>query len=357
MTAPDQMSTFAEHVDMLLRGGSISILLLLVAHLLCKMKAGPIICTGLVFCVTGVFEAIVNAPAFVTLYPLPPLAMLTMQQVHFIALWLFILSMFDDCFAWRPMHVAPAFVAVSLVLAASLLGGPLSAAARAGIALLDSVLLFQILLLAASDQASDLVDSRRAFRRALTFTVPPFSLFVIVASLINGGAPLTGMFCVIYAGVYFLLAIGFAFWLTSLDDELVLKPEGGAEIAADEEALSAADKLELDRVQKAMAGGLYLEAGLSIGSLGDILSIPEHRLRRLINRGLGYRNFAAFVNDHRIEEAKRRLADPGLAREQIIQHAFSLGYSSLAPFNRAFRERVGVSPTEFREQALSGIAA
>jgi AraC-like DNA-binding protein len=43
-----------------------------------------------------------------------------------------------------------------------------------------------------------------------------------------------------------------------------------------------------------------------------------------------------------------------MAREQIIQHAFSLGYASLAPFNRAFRERVGVSPTEYREGALAG---
>lgn len=357
MDAPDTMSALAGHIDMLLRGGTIAILLLLVAHLLFKMKAGPIICSGLVFCVTGVFEAIMHAPAFAALYPLSPFTMLAMQQVHFIALWLFILSMFDDCFTWRPMHVLPVLVAVPLVLAGSQADGPLSSAARAGIALLDSVLLFQILLLAASDQASDLVDSRRAFRRVLTFTVPPFSLFVIVASLINGDTPMTGMFYLVYAGVYFLLAIGFAFWLTELQDELVLKPEGGTEIAADEEALSAADKLELDRVQKAMAGGLYLEAGLSIGSLGATLSIPEHRLRRLINRGLGYRNFAAFVNDYRIEEAKRRLADPGLAREQIIQHAFSLGYSSLAPFNRAFRERVGVSPTEFRETALSGIAA
>ena len=54
-----------------------------------------------------------------------------------------------------------------------------------------------------------------------------------------------------------------------------------------------------------------------------------------------------------IEEAKRRLADPKMAREQIVSHAFSLGYASLAPFNRAFRERVGISPTEYREQVLS----
>ncbi len=44
MDAPDTMSALAGHIDMLLRGGTIAILLLLVAHLLFKMKAGPIIC-------------------------------------------------------------------------------------------------------------------------------------------------------------------------------------------------------------------------------------------------------------------------------------------------------------------------
>lgn len=354
MTAPATLSTLMEQIDLLLRGGTISILILLVAHLLFKTRAGPIICSGLVFCISGIFEAVVHAPAFMALYPLPTAALLAMQQVHFISLWLFILSMFDDCFSWKPLHAVPALVAVPLIAGASFSGEAVSALSRAGIALLDSVLLFQILRLAAMDQATDLVDARRAFRRVLTFTVPPFSLVVVVAGLVNGDAPVTGVFFIVYAGVYFLLGIGFTFWLTELQDELVLKPESGEEIAADETALSSADKLELDRVLAAMQGGLYLEAGLSIGSLGAALSIPEHRLRRLINRGLGYRNFAAFVNDYRIEEAKRRLADPELAREQIIQHAFSLGYSSLAPFNRAFRERVGVSPTEYRETALSG---
>jgi AraC-type DNA-binding domain-containing proteins len=358
MTAPETLSPLAAHLDTLLRGGTISILLLLVAHLLFHpKKSEPIIVTGLIFCVSGVFEAIFHAPAFIALQPLPTLVTLAIQQVHFISLWLFILSMFDDGFAWRPQQAAPPLVAAVLVAVASSAGETVATLARGGIALLDSILLFQILRLAAADQATDLVDSRRAFRRVLTFTVPPFSLLVVIASLVHEEILAEDMVCLLYAGVFFALGLGFTFWLTRLEADLVLKPEAGAEIAADEEALSAADKLELDRVLNAMAGGLYLEPGLSIGSLGDILKIPEHRLRRLINRGLGYRNFAAFVNDYRIEEAKRRLADPELAREQIIQHAFSLGYSSLAPFNRAFRERVGVSPTEYRETALAGLAA
>jgi AraC-like DNA-binding protein len=75
-------------------------------------------------------------------------------------------------------------------------------------------------------------------------------------------------------------------------------------------------------------------------------------VRRLIAKGLGYRNFAAFVNEHRIAEAKRILADPARAREQIASVAYGLGYASLPPFNKAFRQQTGVSPSEYREQEL-----
>jgi hypothetical protein len=41
------------------------------------------------------------------------------------------------------------------------------------------------------------------------------------------------------------------------------------------------------------------------------MGLPEYRLRRLINQGLGHGNFNAFVNHYRIEDAKTTLADPG----------------------------------------------
>ena len=80
--------------------------------------------------------------------------------------------------------------------------------------------------------------------------------------------------------------------------------------------------------------------------------MPEHRLRRLINDQLGYRNFAAFVNARRIEAAKQVLANPGEARRTIASIAFDLGFGSLGPFNRAFKEETGETPTEWRRRAM-----
>jgi AraC-like DNA-binding protein len=96
------------------------------------------------------------------------------------------------------------------------------------------------------------------------------------------------------------------------------------------------------------AGEAWRREGLTIGALAEAVGVPEHRLRRLINDHLGFRNFAAFVNVRRIEAAKALLADPAKARMTVAAIAYDLGFGSLGPFNRAFKEATGVTPTEYR---------
>ncbi|MBW3096379.1 helix-turn-helix domain-containing protein [Pseudohoeflea coraliihabitans] len=337
--------------DLMFRGGTVAILLLLIIHLT-RLPRSPVTIAGLLFCGTGIIEAMINIPASTVAMELPAWLAALLQQFHFVALWWFALALFDDHYRWRVATLWPLAVVLPLVAGFALGGERIGAAFGGALALFDAALLVLLIRLALTDSASDLVPARRTFRRALSFTVPPFTLLVIVLELVDIGGAAAELLCAGYAAVFFLLAVGFGFWLTSIKHAMVLRPTGTARTPADAE-LAAADRLELESVVAAMESGLYLEPGLTIGGLGERLEIPEHRLRRLINKGLGYRNFSAFVNDYRINEAKRRLADPQEAREQIVQHAFRLGYASLAPFNRAFRERVGISPREFREQALA----
>ncbi|WP_168727507.1 helix-turn-helix domain-containing protein [Sphingomonas aquatica] len=98
---------------------------------------------------------------------------------------------------------------------------------------------------------------------------------------------------------------------------------------------------------------LWQREGLTIGDLATAIGLPEHRLRRLINDELGHRNFASFVNQHRIAAARQILGDPATAARNIASIAFDLGFGSLGPFNRAFREATGVTPTEYRRLALA----
>lgn len=109
------------------------------------------------------------------------------------------------------------------------------------------------------------------------------------------------------------------------------------------------DQPLLDRLQALMDGEkLYRDPDLSVGTLAARAAIPEYILRRLINERLGYRNFAAYVNDFRLREIEARLRDPQLARRPILTLALEAGFGSIGPFNRAFRERYGITPTEFR---------
>jgi AraC-like DNA-binding protein len=94
----------------------------------------------------------------------------------------------------------------------------------------------------------------------------------------------------------------------------------------------------------------YLTPGLSIGHLAKRLAVPEYRLRALINKKLGYRNFNALLHDYRLRDVCQQLADPAKAHLPILTIALDVGYQSIAPFNQAFRVAMGCTPSAYRRQ-------
>lgn len=108
---------------------------------------------------------------------------------------------------------------------------------------------------------------------------------------------------------------------------------------------------ELARLMAERRG--YAQEGLSLASLAGQLGTPEYRLRRVINQGLGHRNFNAYVNGLRLAEAKRRLADPAERGLPVLTIALDVGFGSIGPFNRAFKADTGLTPTEFRQKQLA----
>jgi AraC-like DNA-binding protein len=93
---------------------------------------------------------------------------------------------------------------------------------------------------------------------------------------------------------------------------------------------------------------LYRQEGLTLATLAATLHLGEAALRSLINQQLGYRNFNDFLHHYRLEEAAARLAHEDLP---ILTIALECGYGSIGPFNRAFRQRFGMTPTEHRASA------
>lgn len=96
---------------------------------------------------------------------------------------------------------------------------------------------------------------------------------------------------------------------------------------------------------------IYRQAGLTVNSLARHLNLPEYRLRALIHQHLGYKNFNTLLHHYRIEEVCGALADPDQNNTPILTLALSAGYQSIAPFNRAFRQTKGVTPSNYRIQA------
>ena len=119
--------------------------------------------------------------------------------------------------------------------------------------------------------------------------------------------------------------------------------------APDATALTQLERSVLDRLDRRLhPEKLYARDGVTITALAEVLGTQEHVLRRVINRGLGFRNFNDFLHTHRLREASARLRDPAARRIPVLTIALEAGYGSIGPFNRAFRERFGMTPTEYR---------
>ncbi|HET6969815.1 MAG TPA: helix-turn-helix domain-containing protein, partial [Phenylobacterium sp.] len=134
---------------------------------------------------------------------------------------------------------------------------------------------------------------------------------------------------------------------------MAAQPHEGPEPAATVADLGRLDMVLLRRLEREMnLERAYRRDGLTIGRLAHELGVPEYRLRRVINRGLGHRNFAAYLNGQRIAEARAALADPAQADVPILTIALDAGFGSLGPFNRAFKAETGLTPSAFRREAL-----
>lgn len=120
-------------------------------------------------------------------------------------------------------------------------------------------------------------------------------------------------------------------------------------------ALNRVESAVLAKLERALESDrVFLQEGLTIGALAERLHTQEHVLRQVINRGMGYRNFNDFLHAWRIRAACEELARPEQARMPVLSIAMKVGYGSVGAFNRAFKARIGMTPTDYRRNSVSG---
>jgi AraC-like DNA-binding protein len=348
-------------VDWALRGGTCALVVLTAAALL--RDHGRLIAArlGALFAVgTGTYAitSVAGFSAHLGLWTVPLLALSAGNNVVF---WALAAALFDDGFRLRWWHAALWLLLVIAGTAACFLSLWLL-----GLGLTLSSFAFAVLAMAQAltTWRADLVEGRRRLR---LFVVAASSLYIgltAVAQLAGvqrstpESASLAGAAgLLVIAGVvaWSLLRVGGAQTLFAPAAE----PSPPAEQAA--AAVAPVDQGLVAALERLMTTErAYRQDGLTIGSLAQQLGLAEYRLRRLINQALGYRNFNSFVNHYRIAEAKAALADPGQAEVPVLTIALDAGFSSLGPFNRAFKADTGMTPSEYRrlssgKQGDSGI--
>ena len=92
----------------------------------------------------------------------------------------------------------------------------------------------------------------------------------------------------------------------------------------------------------------FTDGDLSIQKLAERLSIPAPHLSQTINERVG-KTFPDFINQYRIEEAKKRLLDPAKKHYTVLAIAEEVGFNSKSSFNNVFKKHVKMTPSEFRK--------
>jgi len=334
-------------LDLLFRGGA-GVLLLLLAFRLMRdfarvtaARAGAAFALGvaalLVCSAPGVHEALGPFAA-------PVLALAAGNNLVF---WLFAGALFDEEFRFRPWHGAAWGLVVALGLAHGFGFGPAELLRRL-LALQTLGFSLAAAAMALASWRADLVERRRRLRLFVVLAAAGHTVTSGLAGLIGPGGP--ALSDPLGTGAILAIAAVVAATLLRVDGASLFPVAAPAGVAP----APAADPAAVAALERAMTvERLYRQEGLTIGRLAQARGMPEYRMRRLINQGLGYRNFTAFLNHYRLGEVKAALADPEQAAVPILTLALDAGFNSLGPFNRAFRVETGMTPSDFRRVALA----
>ncbi len=87
----------------------------------------------------------------------------------------------------------------------------------------------------------------------------------------------------------------------------------------------------------------FKEPGI-VGLLAADIGIPERTLKRRFKKATG-QTLIERVQDHRVEDAKRRLESSSASIDDI---SAEVGYEDAAFFRRLFKRRTGVTPSQYR---------
>ena len=94
---------------------------------------------------------------------------------------------------------------------------------------------------------------------------------------------------------------------------------------------------------------LYLDPELNRTKLAAHIGVSPHILSQLLNNHLN-KSFSEYINEYRIEEAKRKIIDPVYNDYTILAIAYESGFKSKSSFQRLFKKYNDMTPSEYLEK-------
>lgn len=369
-----------DEIDVLIRGAAIGILLLIAVGFLRAWRRGNLGWAGALYAAGAIGYLLWGHPGVSSW---PPTARLTVGVLALSTpffFWMLARLIFEDGFSLRPAHWGLLGVIVAAGVAQAILPGIrapwLPGSLGVGFRLASLALIVHAFWIVRSGWTVDLVEKRVQFRLSFLIGTGLAAALIVVAALFYGPAAHRPMPARLGEAVGFLaLSLGLAISITPLDGDFLPAEKKNASaspfnapVLPFAERADPANKAvdlqpdrdadDLARVESAMRDQeAWRETGLTVAGLATRAAIPEYRLRRVINQQLGYRNFTAFLNEYRLSAAASRLADPGQVRLPVLTIALDLGWGSIGPFNRAFRARFGMTPTDYRRTKMAAVFA
>jgi AraC-like DNA-binding protein len=210
--------------------------------------------------------------------------------------------------------------------------------------LVEISLVILALILLWRGKEEDLVETRAKLRNWSILGIASLTLLILFLHLVTAHLVPDGF------QLFFILAV-FALSLSINFAMLKVNPSGQITAHGKPTIVESTDPMITNLLDRMQDERLYADHDLRVAKLADMVGLPEHRLRKKINKQLGYRNFNQFVNRYRIEEAGQRLnKEPTIP---VLSVALDVGFRSISSFNTAFQSQFGMSPTEYRRQSTA----
>ena len=155
---------------------------------------------------------------------------------------------------------------------------------------------------------------------------------------------------------FFILSVTMAVLIYGISFMLLIAPDisrfgisrkEGEQLCSEEEC-----SLLLSLVEKRFEEGVYLNPDIMLTDLASELEVHPNRISFVINHCCGT-SFRTFLNNRRLDYFSARVKNGALEKQSILDLAFEAGFPSKTTFNRFFREKTGMSPSEYAGNLFS----